>query len=307
MRVPAIPSAVERALASVVSVFCFDDDGVLLASGGGVVAAAGRVVTSLSMVQRAKAVVVQGSRHWEAVVEGWRGGWNLARLDVPGCRLQPLACRPSRTLGPGEALYRAGVRDGFLLGLTDAVVEDLTRFSGGSPYERSFLIGSTDDAAPGDALLDREGRLAGLVLPASRPPRTVAAPGEWAEAIASNQIVAEDLMAGGLFREAILELVEAIRGQRADCPWVVGALGDALQSLDQHEMALPSFRHAIRLDPENPWPHHALGVSLACLGRYEEAASALREAQRLDPGNERWERGQELLPRSPRPGPQGAP
>ena len=296
MTAQAIPSAVERALASIVSVFCFDDDGVLLASGGGVVAAPCRVVTSLSLVQRTKAVVVQGSRQWEAEVDGWRGLWNLARLDVAGCELPPLGFRASRTLRPGETLYRAGARDGFLLGITDAFLTDLTRFSGGRPYERSFLLGSTDDAAAGDALLDREGRLAGLVLPSNRPPRTVAAPGEWAETIATNQIVAEDLMSCGLFRDAILELVETIRGQKADCPSLVGALGDALQSLEQHEMALPSFRHAIRLDPENPWPHHALGVSLARLGRFAEATIELGEAVRLDPGNAAYARGARLLP-----------
>ena len=296
-----MPSAVERALASVVSVFCFDDDGVLLASGGGVVAAPGRVVTSLSLVQRTRNVVVQGSRQWEAEVDGWRGLWNLARLEVAGCEAPAAAFRASRTLRPGEVLYRAGVRDGFQLGLTETVVADLTRFSGGRPYERSFLLGSDDEGAPGDALLDREGRLAGLVLPTSQASRIVAAPGEWAETIATNQIVAEDLMACGLFREAILELVEAIRGQKAECPSLVGALGDALQSLEQHEMALPSFRHAIRLDPENPWPHHALGVSLARLGRFEEAASALGEALRLDPGNEAYARGLQLLPAPPGP------
>lgn len=297
MKVPAIPSAVERALASVVSVFCFDDDGVLLASGGGVVAAPGRVVTSLSLVQHAKVVVVQGSRQWEAEVDGWRGLWNLARLDVAGCELPAFGFRASRSLRPGDSLYRAGVRDGFLLGITDAVLSDLTRFSGGRPYERSFLLGSSDDAAPGDALLDREGRLAGLVLPTSRPPRTLAAPGEWAETLATNQIVAEDLMACGRFRDAILELVEAIHGQKkADCPSLVGALGDALQSLEQHEMALPSFRHAIRLDPENPWPHHALGVSLARLGRFEEAAAELAEAVRLEPANQAYAHGLHMLP-----------
>jgi len=301
MKLPAIPSAVERAIASVVSVFSFDDDGVLVASGGGVVAAPGRVVTSLSLAEHARAVVVQGTRQWEAEVDGWRSLWNLARLDVAGCDLAPLGFRASRTLRPGESLYRAGVRDGFLLDVTDAVVSDLTRFSGGRPYERSFLLGSSDEGGPGDALLDREGRLAGLVLPASRPPRTVAAPGEWAEMIASRQIEAEDLMACGLFREAILMLVEAICRQKADCPSLVGALGDALQSLEQHEMALPSFRHAIRLDPANPWPHHALGVSLARLRRFEEAALALGEALRLDPGNEAYSRGLELLPEKLRP------
>jgi tetratricopeptide (TPR) repeat protein len=287
---------VERALASVVSVFCFDDDGVLLASGGGVVAAPSRVVTSLSLVQRTKAIVVQGSHQWDAEVDGWRGLWNLARLEVAGCGLPALAFRASRTLCPGEALYRAGVRDGFRLDVGDAVLSDLTRFSSGKPYERSYLLGSHDEAAPGDALLDRDGRLAGLALPGSRAPRTVAAPGEWAETIATNQIVAEELMACGLFRDAILELVEALHGGKADCPSLVGALGDALQSLEQHEMALGSFRHAIRLDPENAWPHHALGTSLARLGRIAEAATALREAVRLEPGNEAYVRAARLLP-----------
>jgi len=303
MTSPPVPSAVERAIASVVSVFSFDGDGVLVASGGGVVAAPGRVVTSLSLAEHARAVVVQASRQWEAEVDGWRGLWNLARLDVAGCDLPPLGFRASRTLRPGESLYRAGVRDGFLLDVTDAVVADLTRFSGGRPYERSFLLSSSDDGAAGDALIDRDGRLAGLVLPTSRPPRTVAVPGEWAQAIAGNQIVAEDLMACGFFREAILTLVEALRGQQAGCPSLVGALADALQSLDQHEMALPSLRHAIRLDPANPWPHHALGVSLARLGRFEEAALELRAAAQLEPENEAYAHGLELLPEKPRPGP----
>jgi hypothetical protein len=291
-----IPSAVERALASVVSVFCFDDDGVLLASGGGVVAAPCRVVTSLSLVQRTKAVVVQGARQWEAEVDGWRGIWNLARLEVAGCELPALGFRASRTLCPGDALYRAGVQNGFSLEVADAALDDLTRFSVGRPYERSYLLGVGDEASPGDAFLDRDGRLAGLALPTGRVPRAVAAPGEWAETIATNQIVAEELMACGLFRDAILELVEALHGGKADCPSLVGALGDALQSLEQHEMALPSFRQAIRLDPENPWPHHALGVSLARLGRLAEAASELREAVRLEPGNAAYSEALRLLP-----------
>jgi hypothetical protein len=299
----AVPSVVERAISSVVGVFAFDEDGVLVASGGGVVAAPARVVTSLPLAQHTRALVVQSSRQWEAEVDGWRGLWNLARLDVAGCDLPPLAFRASRTLRPGEALYRAGVREGFRFEVADVVVEDLTRFSGGRPYERSFLLASSEGGSPGDALLDRQGQLAGLVLPTSRPPRAVSAPGEWAESIATNQTVAEDLLACGLFREAILALVETMRGEKAVCPSTVGALGDALQSLEQHEMALPSFRHAIRLDPENPWPHHALGVSLARLGRLEEAAAALLEAVRLEPGNEAYARGLQLVARPPRPEP----
>jgi hypothetical protein len=296
MKPHAVPSAVERAMASVVSVFAFDGDGVLLASGGGVVAAPARVVTSIPLAEHTRALVVQGPRQWEAEVDGWRGLWSLARLEVAGCKLPPLAFRASRTLRPGEVLYRAGVREGFRRAVGEVTVEDLTRFSGGRPYQRSFLIGSSEGGSPGDALLDRRGNLAGLVLPTSRPPRALSAPGEWAASIATNQVVAEDLLDCGMFREAIVALVEAMRGENAVGPATACALGDALQSLEQHEMALPSFRHAIRLDPQNAWPHHALGISLARLGRFEEAASALRAAVRLEPGNEEYARGLQLLP-----------
>ena len=125
-----------------------DGDGVLVASGGGVVAAPGRVVTSLSLAEHARAVVVQATRQWEAEVDGWRSVWNLARLDVAGCDLPPLGFRASRTLRPGETLYRAGVRDGFLLDVTDASwpLDPLLRREA---LRALVLLSSSDDGAAG--------------------------------------------------------------------------------------------------------------------------------------------------------------
>jgi hypothetical protein len=274
-----------------VSVFCFDDDGVLLASGGGVVAAPGRVVTSLSLVQHAKVVVVQGSRQWEAEVDGWRGLWSLARLDVAGCELPAFGFRASRTLRPGESLYRAGVRDGSARHHRHRL-SDLTRFSGGG--RRALVLLGAPTTRPGGAPRPRgpPGRAGAPHQPAAAD---AAAP-EWAGPSPPTRSWPRTSWRAPL-HDAILSR-EAIHGQKADCPSLVGALGDALQSLEQHEMALPSFRHAIRLDPENPWPHHALGLSLARLGRFEEAASELAEAVRLEPGNEAYARGLRIFART---------
>jgi len=88
--------------------------------------------------------------------------------------------------------------------------------------------------------------------------------------------------------ERFAELVELYREDAARHPLDPSChlrLGQALLfGLGQAEIAEPSLREAVRLEPAVAWAWAALGTSLQAQGKSSEARSAFEEALQLDEG-----------------------
>ncbi|MDA0991416.1 MAG: tetratricopeptide repeat protein [Verrucomicrobia bacterium] len=83
-------------------------------------------------------------------------------------------------------------------------------------------------------------------------------------------------------RAAITRLKIAVLLAPKDAPSHL-LLGNAYESLQQSEMAVPCFEKAIEFDPGEPQAHHNLAVALTSMDRLDEATAAYRRALELKP------------------------
>ena len=90
------------------------------------------------------------------------------------------------------------------------------------------------------------------------------------------------LKAAGRTQDAKAELNRAVE-LRADYPEALVALGDMLVAEKNYEMAIPTYRDALRLRPDDPTLHSRLAGALRENGDMGGAATESQEAARLDP------------------------
>ena len=90
------------------------------------------------------------------------------------------------------------------------------------------------------------------------------------------------LKAAGRMKDAKAELNRAVE-LRADYPEALVALGDMLAAEKNYELAIPTYRDALRLRPDDPTLHSRLAGALRESGDLEGAAAESQEAARLDP------------------------
>ena len=90
------------------------------------------------------------------------------------------------------------------------------------------------------------------------------------------------LKTSGQTNEAQAELNRAV-ALRAAYPEALVALGDVLLDEKNYELAIPTYRDAIRFRPDDPTLHSRLAIALRQSGDLAGAAAESQEAARLDP------------------------
>ncbi len=246
-----------------------------------VATSAAAFVHHATWTERSLATLRHAGESWPAELNGYRLGWDLAvygsERPVP-----PASVRWSRTVPVGETIAAIGLGPEGPTVAAGRVVARERAVNNARPYERSFLVAGVfaPAAHEGDAVVDVDGRLLGIVTVAPAAGPAVVAPAERALAFATIGLLIF-MVESRRSRDALLHFEERVRATgdwRGFCE-----AGIVHESRDRFEEALDVWREASALEPDNAWIHDAIARSCERLGRDAEAGEARRRARALEP------------------------
>ena len=287
---------------SMVSVSVADARGKPGSEGSGVVVEKDRVVTSCSLVQKAKNIeVARSGMAFKAVLQYALPDRDLCQLSVPHLDADLAIPGAASKVWTGQRLYLMGAPKGREPVLTAAVISNLKPYAGSQYMQVTASISAVFN---GGGLFDDNGRLIGILSLhfIEGENLTFALPVEWIgelEKQAEGDPAGKARKDGGLewLNHALAlekqgdwaELLKISQHQLRHDPTSAAAwssVGVAFDHFKSYNQAVHAYREAIRHQAEYGDAWHNLGNAYANLKEYDHAVHALRDALLIQPEND---------------------